>query len=47
MSIDINFIQFLTQGVALIGWIVVAAAMYALVEPYIPGQPQSTSEEKQ
>jgi hypothetical protein len=45
MSIDINFVQFLTQGVALIAWIVLAAGMYALVEPYIPGQSHSASED--
>jgi hypothetical protein len=38
MTMDINFTLFLTQGVALVAWVFLAAAFYAAIEKYIPGQ---------
>ena len=38
MTMDINFLLFFQQGVALVAWIVLAAGLYALVERFIPGQ---------
>jgi multisubunit Na+/H+ antiporter MnhF subunit len=38
MTMDINFTLFLTQAVALVAWVFVAAAFYASIERFIPGQ---------
>jgi hypothetical protein len=38
MTMDINFMLFFEQGVALVAWIVAAAGLYSLIEKFIPGQ---------